>query len=392
MVFAVAAAIRVAEVTIGAAVAPYRVGGDATLYDELARSLLAGRGLEHSGHQTGIVGPGYPAFVALMYATSGGSLFAVQIAQAFAGGASAGLAGLIARRIGGTTAGLAAGAAVAVYPQLVLWTQELLTETVFTALSLLALWLLVEASVLRRLWLFAAAGIAIGVATLTRTETAAFAPAAAVYALALHRGRFGWAAAALMIVLPLVLVGPWVARNAATVGVATLSTESGSVLWLGYSPHAAEGHRDGYVYGEPLPGPVPESPTEAESYAIYMHAVADELRARPFAPLALLPAKAWNMFRPAFGGSRALTLLAVGGSWIGLVALAAYGAFAGRPRREIGYVYLYAAAVAALHLLTIAEIRYRMPIEAALAVPAGIGAATLVARAGRRWPRLAIAA
>jgi hypothetical protein len=269
----------------------------------------------------------------------------------------------------------------------VVWTPLLLTETLFIGASMGAIWLLVDGTRRQLPTQLAAGAVLLGAASLIRTELAAFIPVAAIVTLLVWPGRGRLVRAVAVGLLPLVLVVPWVIRNQVVVGVATLATESGSVLWSGYNPHAAENHRDGYVFGEDLPGPMLIAPTEAESYAVYMSAALREIGARPWSIATLVPAKAWNMFRPAFGGSKAVTIVTVGGSWVLLVVLAAIGIRSGRLRREILYVHGYVVTIATAHLLTIAEIRYRMPLEAAIAVPAGAGAALAFAAVARRWPR-----
>jgi hypothetical protein len=105
-----------------------------------------------------------------------------------------------------------------------------------------------------------------------------------------------------------------------------------------------------------------------------------------------IPAKAWNMFRPTFGGARPITFVTLGLSWLALVAFALAGLWRGGLGRGSAVLWGYGAFLCLLHLATIAEIRYRMPIEAVLTVPAGAGALLLsgylrysiIARVARR--------
>jgi hypothetical protein len=120
---------------------------------------------------------------------------------------------------------------------------------------------------------------------------------------------------------------------------------------------------------------VKPNPTEAESYAIYMGAVTEYVRAHPLSPILSMPAKAWNMLRPTFGGARLVTFIVLGLTWIALLLLAVIGTWRGGLHEPVAFVWAYVVVLFAVHLLTIAEIRYRMPIEAMLAIPAGTGVA-----------------
>ena len=375
---AIALAARLTVIVVSQLTDPYALRGDALLYDLLARALLDGRGLERDGAPTAVVGPGYPVFVAAVYALTGGSVLGVGLAQAVVGAAGAALAALLAARIAGATAAYLAGLIVALYPHFLVWTQQVLTETVFLAASLGALVSLVEAARRRDPRWALVAGLALGAAALTRSEAAAFVPVAAVLLWATARDRRGAVVAAAFAVASVAVLVPWVARNVSVVGVAALSTGAGSVLWLGHSPNAAANHRDGYVFGDPLPTPVTQPISEGESYRTYLAAVGAFLREEPLSPLASLPAKAWNMVRPTFGGARLVTWMTLGAAWIALVILSAVGAWRGGLRREAAFIWAFALTLTAVHLGTIAEIRYRMAIEAALAVPAAAGAVALV--------------
>jgi 4-amino-4-deoxy-L-arabinose transferase-like glycosyltransferase len=386
--FGVALLARLGAVVLTAIFAPYRIGGDATVYDELARSLLAGRGLEHAGHQSAIFGPTYPAFLAVAYAVSGGSVIAAQLLQALAGAAAAATAALLALALAGRLAAWGTGAILALYPPIVIWTVLLLSENIFIPLAIASLYLLVTASVQGDPVRFGAAGLVLGLCALARPEAAAFVPPAALAILAIHR-RAGLGFAVAFVLASASPLGAWVVRNAVAVGTPTLTTESGSVLWLGYGPYAAEGHRDGYVFDAPQAFVVPDGLGEAGADAIYRQKVFARIAERPTLPLELMPVKALNMFRPVWAGSRPVTVLFIGGAWLALLTLAVIGGARGRMRAEVWYVYLFALTITSVHLLTIGEIRYRMSIEAVLSVPAGVGLSVVLARLSRRWHILA---
>src|SRR5437762_2631667 len=106
--------------------------------------------------------------------------FAVAVVRAFIGAIASGTIAVMAMRIGGGLAGYGAGFFAAAYPHFVIWTEQLLTETLFVALTVLALWLLIESSRRGRARWMIVASVALGAAALVRSEALAFVPIAAV--------------------------------------------------------------------------------------------------------------------------------------------------------------------------------------------------------------------
>lgn len=362
---------------------PTAVYNDAVLYDEQARSLLAGGGIRFRGQPTALTVPGYPIFLAGVYSLFGQGPAPLGVIHAILGSLTAGAAAWIALRVGTLLASMVAGVLVALNPHLLLWTGLRLTETLFIALSIASVALLVEGQHRNDRRFFVAAGVTLACAVMTRSVVLPYVPIAAVLAAWLAVGRERWVRPALLILIVAAPIAVWVARNAAAVGVAALTTDSASVLWAGHNPDAAAWHRRGYVDTEPLPVPVDPNASEAERYRQKMGFVTRHLAAHPLSVLASIPAKLINMWRPVWAGSKARTWIAVGGSYVLLLLLSFIGVFdlVRRPHAAaLYYVLAYIAVLFLVHALTIGEIRYRMPIEPALAVIAGIGAASLVRR------------
>ena len=114
-----------------------RLEGDEPGYDRLARSILAGRGVDWPGRV-----PLYPLWLAAVYAVSGGSYRAVPIAQAFLGATAIPLAYELARRVFGRRAGVVTALGVALSTQLIVEVRPLMSEVLFTPVVLLAVLLL----------------------------------------------------------------------------------------------------------------------------------------------------------------------------------------------------------------------------------------------------------
>lgn len=119
--------------------------------------------------------PLHPAFMAVFIGMGGGTV-AVRLAQAFLGSLAVVLVGLVAERVGGLRAARAAAWFVALDPVLVGFSHLLWSETLYVALLLFGLVLLLRGaeSWHRRDWV--GAGLAFGLASLARPQLLTFLP------------------------------------------------------------------------------------------------------------------------------------------------------------------------------------------------------------------------
>ncbi|HXT87264.1 MAG TPA: hypothetical protein VN745_09595 [Verrucomicrobiae bacterium] len=222
---------------------PFFEAGDTPIYRELAQNWL-----RHGVYGLDILGrlrpvdirmPGYPAFLAAMNAVFGESARAVMLAQAgidvLTCVLAAGIAAVIAPKASRSRVALAALWLAAACPFTANYTAVVLTETLATFFTALALLVLLEAMREERLfageaqaargaerragnsmrWLLG--GIVAGFGTLVRPETPLLLAGVGVVLAVLWRRPADWAklarAAALMaagLALPLL---PWAARN-----------------------------------------------------------------------------------------------------------------------------------------------------------------------------------
>ena len=138
----IAVGIRIALVLMIGPHAAGRAGSlwfpDSADYDQLARNMLEHQPYEVGGNLASRM-PGYPLFVAAVYAVCGYSTQAVLIVQALMGGGIVALTYAIARR-GGVAIGLLAALLAAFDPLSIGFSVTLLSETSFTFLLMLALW------------------------------------------------------------------------------------------------------------------------------------------------------------------------------------------------------------------------------------------------------------
>ncbi|HYJ32988.1 MAG TPA: hypothetical protein VE326_07175 [Candidatus Binatia bacterium] len=217
---------------------PRPLASDARDYDALAWTLAT------TGHYDGAGGaptayraPGYPAFVAGIYA-AGRHPEAVKAAQAALDALTALLLyALLSRR--SRTAALVAGLAWAALPAAALFSLQLFSETAFTLGIVAFAWLVSR----DRGWTDALAGLALGALILTKPMMLLFA-AALPFALS-KRSSARPTTAILGIAMAPVLA--WILRNLLVMGTPALITSAGANLWIGANPWANGG------YAEPAP-------------------------------------------------------------------------------------------------------------------------------------------
>lgn len=218
---------------------------DAYRYDFAARALVDGQGYVHlNGAPTAFWPPGYPLLLAAIYAITDHSLFAAQLFNVLLGPATAVVVYAIGRRTVGATAGLIGAGIVAFFPSLIFFTAVTLSETAFTFLALLGVYLLIveaQSGKGRDLRLLLAAGLILGFAALVRGQALLLPLVLIPFWL---RSGIGWPRTADKIVaLALgigLIVAPWTVRNAIELGSPVLvSTNAGVDFWIGHNEEAA---------------------------------------------------------------------------------------------------------------------------------------------------------
>ncbi|NLA37638.1 MAG: hypothetical protein GX868_18395 [Actinobacteria bacterium] len=232
------------------------------MYHQFAVHIANGKGYANwRGDPTSYYPPGYPWFLGvqqtvLQWLGAEGSLHRVApVVQALLGGVAVwaliGAASTLdANPQRGRRIGLAAGVVLALWPNLVLHSATLLSESLFIVclcLFLLGMTRLMvgEAALWTRPWWRNAvlAGVALGAATLTRPQVLLSLPA---FAVAIGVLRVPWRTRAALFLVPAVLgaavVMPWTIRNAALFGeFVPVSTNGGDNLCIGFN-RDARGH------------------------------------------------------------------------------------------------------------------------------------------------------
>ncbi len=378
----------------------FRVAGDATYYHVQAQLLGDGHLYAHPYWflQTGDLAdsashpPAYSAFLGVLSVLHLDSATIQRLASGVLGVATVVVIALLARRLAGPRAGLLAAGAAAVYPML--W----INDGMLQAESLYALVIAVMLLLAHRFWddptprRVAALSAVVGVAALTRTEGIFFF-VVLVALLAVRLPGRAWADRLRLVgigaLVGVVVLAPWVGFNLVRFDEPVYLTNSaGSVM--------SDASCDSTYYGEfigyhancigtdpPLELDVAdESVREAELLDEADDYFYDHLDRLPVVAVARV-ARVFDAFKPGqnvwlnwFLEGRGKAASTVGlWSYYALIPVGVYGAVLLRRRGTtlipvLSTVVVVAAAAAVSFGIT----RYRVPVDVALVVLAGVGA------------------
>ena len=342
----------------------------------LAENFVDGKGLVYGDGESRLMrSPGYPIFLAGVLSVWR-SIKAVKIAQSILGALAILLVAALAHRLAGRGPAMVAAFVTALYPPLVWTSAYVLSETLYTVLTLTAAYVLWRnldwvqrskaggAAMIAR---FLAAGAFVGLAVLTRPEILLFVGLVSLVLVVDRR----WTAAIAMLVGTAIVVAPWTAHNYLEYGeVILVSSRGGPNFWLGNSELAP---------GDGGAGATPElkrgydaiicehadlSPSDLEQ--LFYREAFTWMREHPVDWLVLLVKKNfyfWVPVGPSFSSHSHLYWIGHAASYLSLLPFAVAG-FWRVVRRPSQPVVLWALAAATLltSLIFFPLPRYRIPI------------------------------
>jgi len=230
---------------------------DWAAYDALARSLIHDGGYLELGQPAAYRPPGYPFFLAFIYLTLGWHPVWAELANAVLGVGSCWLTYLIGREFFSERVARRALLATAFFPTQIYFAGLLASETLFTFLFLLSLWLFARWGVGNRTrtnGVLVAAGFTLGLTALIRPVTLMLPSVLATYSLIeWAAGRLLWARAirtlAWIAVGMSVALSPWIVRNYVVFQVfIPVSTSGAENFWIGAHPGADGSGRPAFPY------------------------------------------------------------------------------------------------------------------------------------------------
>ena len=184
-----------------------------------------------------LVTPGYPLFLSLFLDkdVSDSSYARILLAQAALSALTVLLAYWLFSTVVGPLPALLVALLTALSPHLISMNAYLLTETLFCFWLVAFVAVMARPGVRTRPSLLLLAGVLLGAATLTRPWLQGFALISVLF-LALSGERIPWRRAFLLLAGFALLVGPWIGRNLATLGVPTDTTLSATSFYHGSFP------------------------------------------------------------------------------------------------------------------------------------------------------------
>lgn len=384
---------------------------DQVSYDALARSLLAGDGYSFdkpwypftpantpTAHWSFI----YPLWLAGVYALAGAHPLAVRLLQAgITGVLTTWLIYRLGGRLFGEMVGLAGAALGSVYAYFVFYDAALMTESFFTlgVLAMLNLGLgLVENSskeednpgkrAISR-WLLL--GVVTGVTALIRQTILFWVPVMLLWMFWVWADRksFPWRNAALMIATAAALVLPWTARNHIVYGdFLPLNSNAGYALYSANHPdHGTQFVQD---YAAPLPEDLrSQGLNEAEWNTALTRRGLEFVFEDPRRYILLSVNRIPIFFHGWFSAESTLAsnLMRVLSFGLYLPFFLLGIAFSLKYWRHASLIYLFALLFSAMHILTWASVRYRLPVDAALMPFAALAVLSIADRL-QKWYRI----
>jgi 4-amino-4-deoxy-L-arabinose transferase-like glycosyltransferase len=361
---------------------------DSERYTRVALNLLAGNGYAEWGrHPTAFVPPLYPFFLAGCYGLFGVHPLLVKILQAVLGGLLPWPVFKMGRMLAGDRTALLASAVTAVYPELVVMTGYLYTETFFILLTCLFFLFLLKALEMDRMADWILSGVAFGLGMLVRNLLFFFPLFLLLACFAVKALRQRLMKIILMSLVGWALLTPWTIRNALVFHrFIPVTTGGGREFWVGSDIAHGGRFRHGETF-EAIEALTADAKSEPEKDDILLRAAIGNIRGNPKGYARVCLGKAVRYFLQIYenvptGAARTpnrLIVLVLALSYYPLLILGLAGFW--MSRREISkWAPLIALFVYTLLLYSAMHFvpRYRIPLVPFISLFAAIGLAGLL--------------
>jgi 4-amino-4-deoxy-L-arabinose transferase-like glycosyltransferase len=382
---------------------------DQVTYDALAQSLLAGRGYSFeqdwypgftpAGEQTAHWSFFYPLFLAGVYGVFGHHPLAARLLQALvSGGLSIWLIYHLGRRLAGERVGLLAAFLGAVYAYFIYYDAALMTESFFTLGTLAIFTLSFELVGIRKakdamvpirwsgLWLLL--GVALGLTTLLRQTLLLFLPFWLVWIYWAGWKKIRWYEPLISLGVLIICILPWTVRNYIVYkAFLPLNSNAGYALYSANHPdHGTQFDQD---YAAHLPDDlIGKGLNEAQWNTALtqrgLQFILDDPRRYLLLSLDRIPIffNAW--FSPESSLVSNLMRVLSFGLYLPFFV---YGLVLSlHDARDFTLIYLFILIFSAIHILTWASVRYRLPIDALMMPLAAMALLDLTRRLGLHFP------
>jgi 4-amino-4-deoxy-L-arabinose transferase-like glycosyltransferase len=277
-------------------------GADPAEYDALARSVASGKGYSFNGvAPTAFRAPGFPLFLAAVYALFGPDLTVPYIVFALCGALGVVATYLLARELIAERPAQWAAVFAALYPPDIYDTSFFYSEVLFVPCLGFGLWLVARAVRTQSLAAVAGAGLLLGSAALTRSFGVLFLPIFGLYLC--FAWQRGWRAAVVFGIAFVAAIAPWTIRNYSAFGRPVLiATNGGSTFYGANNDLVAGTPREfgSWVSTTRLPGRdlIDAQPDEVSHDKMEWQLGIEWVKRNPHKFIALAPAKVARFWLP----------------------------------------------------------------------------------------------
>ncbi len=231
---AAALALRLAWVLL-ANPNPSLAGGDGPFYLHLANQIARGNGMQFNGMPMAVVGPVYPAYIAVMQLLVGEPLIqeTARVGQALLSAVLALVLYAIGCRLHSTAAGLWAAGLFALDLRFIVEAGSISTETLFSLMLMLTVLAYLQAWAHAKPAWWMLAGVLAGLTALTRAVAQLLPFVLLAHVWLQRRPRVAGRHQLLLLAGFAVAVAPWAARNWVVFGSPSIGEGGAAHFWLG---------------------------------------------------------------------------------------------------------------------------------------------------------------
>ena len=317
--------------------------------------------------------PLYPLLLAGVYQLHGHVPTAARLWQALLGTATCALLYACGRRLGGPGVGLVAAALAALYPLFIFFSGVLMSETLLVLLTTAVLWAALRWAAAPTPKGAAAIGLLLGLAALCKAVVLAWLPLL-VWGIGRHgrqSGHSGTLHAVLTAAAALLVIAPWTWRNAVLEDrFIPISSNAGINLFIGHEPNATGLYRAGTDYRNMFAEFTRAAAHPVDKDRLGVRLVLQGCLAEPWRCLGLALRKTVHFWSPLAAGEsplrNAIALLSCGP----VLILGLWGMGRLQERPALWLIASLGLGMTAVHALFFAHIRFRLPLDAALMLPA----------------------
>lgn len=264
-------------------------------YLQRGLSIAAGTGFTADGAPTAFWPVGYPGFLSIIFSIFGGSLFWPKLANIFLYLAIILLIYFFSKRIfQNEEAARITVLILAFYPNHIAYSSLLASEILFTLLIVLGALLFIASQ--KHPWLLIVVGLCLGIATLVKPQ-AILVPILFI-AIYYKNIKMLLKSGAIIYLMLLLTIAPWMVRNYMLFGEPVLTTNGGRNLLIGNSPYS-----DGsYIWTQEMKSLLADSKDEMDSDIIARKFAIDYMVHNPLKIMMLWPRKIFYLYAIDFDG------------------------------------------------------------------------------------------